>query len=176
MALDARSFFVEDEVIWVPYQHPALQPSGQYRLVTYEFDMSHGAVDFCFSRTDCTTSNMGPQYGWFRWSFKPGSLITQPRPGELVNFHLAGFQFIHGVFQLKDVPRVKTDNVYQLVLPIWPLLVLGLLSLMWWYSRSRRVLETGHCQKCGYDIRATPDRCPECGTIPPQTRRSDCMS
>jgi predicted amidophosphoribosyltransferase len=53
------------------------------------------------------------------------------------------------------------------IIPWWvPTLaaaVLPTLSLCRYCRRRRRRWTAGLCLACGYDLRASPDRCPECG-------------
>jgi hypothetical protein len=54
-------------------------------------------------------------------------------------------------------------------IPDWFLIALTALlpTVYLVHRRTRRSRQTtGHCQACGYDLRATPERCPECGTVP----------
>ena len=57
------------------------------------------------------------------------------------------------------------DN-YVVGLPYWSVTILAAVPPATWAVgrlRRRRRGRTGLCPTCGYDLRATPDRCPECG-------------
>jgi hypothetical protein len=51
-----------------------------------------------------------------------------------------------------------------LYVPLWLLAVTFFLCGVWLYRKRRNATSRGRCVTCGYDLRASPDRCPECGT------------
>jgi hypothetical protein len=98
------------------------------------------------------------QFGWGRIDrsfFRSFRLPVQDTPLQRLGFARWG-------------ARSRNTAVQYAAAPVWPLAaILAALPLAHVARRCagrRRSRPGGCCRECGYDLRATPGRCPECGT------------
>jgi hypothetical protein len=104
------------------------------------------------------------------WHVKVGTFNlpsgnAAPGAGSLANYH----------YQAGESPGTYMTSVVGSfrVRLAWIVLVTGILPAVWLKKNRRRAARRraarGLCPACGYDLRATPSRCPECGatTEPP---------
>lgn len=86
-------------------------------------------------------------------------------------WRVGGVEVIRGGFT--DTGNPKKYWLIALPLP-YLMILLAVLPALWWASagRERHRRTTGLCPGCGYDLRATPDRCPECGMVPAKPSNS----
>jgi hypothetical protein len=72
------------------------------------------------------------------------------------------------VRRLRPVRFIRVDAAYTtwlLVVTHWFAALAFAALPAYRLARSfRHRAPPGHCRRCGYDLRATPERCPECGT------------
>ena len=115
--------------------HPGLQDT--YRREMSEFRTAHPA-------------------GW-RWWFD-GDEVTRD-----MNGYPPGFAARHSPY--RDDPARPGDQWVLAVRPWLPAVVFAVLPAMWLrrFLKARRARRLGLCASCGYDLRETPARCPECG-------------
>jgi hypothetical protein len=91
-----------------------------------------------------------PPYEW-----KAVQTSHEVFPGSSFSWRLLGFNFEHTRWVREQ---------WNLALPCWFFAVVAISPLVAQKLRSRSRMDGTFCQSCGYDLRATPDRCPECGT------------
>jgi 4-amino-4-deoxy-L-arabinose transferase-like glycosyltransferase len=104
-----------------------------------------------------------------------GKMANDPNVGTLID-PLVGWRFRWAIIGSSVVTTYQRLTLYSrytrmVVIPYYRLLLLALLlPTAWLVGGVRRSRRQAHrrannlCLNCGYDLRATPDRCPECGT------------
>ena len=118
------------------------------------------------------------------WSYRRSPLGDQPAPrggpalpGVRTDWRLLGFAYAAGA----PVPPEQRGAGIWIAAPFWrvtvphwfPLCLTLALPALWTRAavrrrRARRRLDQGRCADCGYDLRSSPDRCPECGAVAAQ--------
>jgi hypothetical protein len=163
----------------------ALRPDS----IRWKWNPAHASfVLFTPANIDCVDQRVYPPAGadgvWFdatklgqlsfstnrgRWSgsttYAPAAFVSPSRFG----YGSASMQ--PGIVLTDPAGRTirALTKITVIAIPWWPLvLMFSILPALWLRQRRKRLalMRRGYCATCGYDLRATPDRCPECGTVP----------
>jgi hypothetical protein len=156
-----RSYWISEGFVDARGGHASIGRIARGRVAVITMDARPEAVDF----------------EWVRWAFPIDWEELPMLPGAFAaGYQSAGeFRFLGFVrrggtqsYIVSKNPWTFEDRPYRLTMvPLWfvcavtawPLLPLAARCIRW----LRRRPVPGLCASCGYDLRASPDRCPECG-------------
>jgi len=169
-ALWVRSYWRIDAVFWLNDAH---ESTGFVRRQSW-VDSSLGGFSFTtgserapeeYAAFDVQQKYYSTEKAGFEFTSDPqptppwGYFIHRDMP------HVLGFQFVHIDEQDENVHCSEISASAPDWLPTGTFLVAPALWLRATVRRRRR-RSRGECDVCGYDLRATPERCPECGALP----------
>jgi hypothetical protein len=88
---------------------------------------------------------------------------------DVLGFHYHQWNDVTETLDRKPKPGIYGTHSELWIAPGWIMLLSLIVPSIWLchYSRQRRLARNQKlCRNCGYDLRATPGRCPECGRVP----------
>ena len=161
VALWARSYWWGDQIGWQTARRGSdvISSRGQISLLVTTLDQNNPSLP-----------RSNPRYFESRQDSLQGTISYQPyRPNLYLSF--AGFFIARAIHSSPPNPaRLAGATEWGFGVPHWFLCTFTAACPASWYvsnqmqrRRTLRLHET-LCLRCGYDMRATPERCPECGT------------
>jgi hypothetical protein len=182
VALFAASFVFRDELGWKSVtslnERGSFEGKPTVKLHTRRFELQFGRGKLTFRASKDNT--WYPEYPWwYQQGAEFAAEVPPSDPGALSwidhgkHFGLYGFQAGYEFDGVNSVAQPSQSfSRWQLALPIWAVAIVASPGPLWFSvkSRSRRRRSRRRklclCPRCGYDCRATPDRCSECGYSP----------
>jgi hypothetical protein len=148
-------------VFWI-HSRSGIEDFSIRRNDSLELWVSRG--QFGISLTIAMNRSDEPRWSFFHWSMD-GQGWDRP-----ANF--LGFARFEDTSKQKSMFGPDVGHERGFVGPtVFLAAAAAMLPAMWVIRnvKRRKWRQSGFCAACGYDLRATPDRCPECGTIPAKT-------
>jgi hypothetical protein len=134
----------------------------------YDVIVSHGSVQWLYAQWVSPWDEMSLASGFHVKSLTPDLDYLRVPP----QHSAIGFSFGHTGPGLDDDAEFLTWG--GVATPLWFWAAVFSMPPAWLLIRRNRVGRNlrGLCPTCGYDLRATPERCPECGTAAPVKTQS----
>lgn len=158
IALWLRSYWGVDQFIYITdtKRYVVNFGDGEFALQTAESEYFRNMQGWQWRRWP------GRQFVW-QQSLWNRSVVAQS-PARRTRF---GFWW-GGIWNGDSSGVVSGSTSPGVIGPLWPLVLLPAVFPIAWSAGYRRRLRRrrkahGLCPMCGYDVRATPERCPECG-------------
>jgi len=184
IALWVHSYNLWDQLWWKrQYLSTGLSPLPGASVLSRDIALisTHGEVEFSYLRIQWGRGAGEEQSLWsvllrpeFVETRPPNMFLHGPR-GKQTPLERLGFSWSAHVGRGPEMLQTdgslyRGSTAYSLAvgMPEWFVASLTLLAPAAWIGsriRVRGIRRKGCCPTCGYDLRATPDRCPECGRI-----------
>jgi hypothetical protein len=152
-----RSYVATDSLVF-----QRVRNSGGVGATFIQTKFESGAGGLGYARR--STSGLG-QSEWSMeywnphcWSTSKSAAYPDAIGEPFLGFHFERFSYVF---------RGQVDRWVRLIIPFWSLVTFTSLipaAQILRALRRRERIAAGICTRCGYDLRATPERCPECGT------------